>query len=204
MAQSSPSSRSLLLVAAVVALAAVGGGFLVADFEAATFETSANATTTAGAANSSSLQPVSSAYLVVDAPDAVRDDLTDELVAAFERDGIALDAVEARESYDRPVVVVVVDEWDVRWNPVVPVGGAEWRAVYDAGGHGTHVDAALGDGPLVFTSTDGPDLVVTSDIDLDLRARGVVSRPAFRTHLVRAVADATATRVTGQTDFHTA
>ncbi|KAB1198491.1 MULTISPECIES: hypothetical protein [Haloferax] len=197
MAPSSPSPR-VLLVAVVVVLAAIGSGFLFVDFEAGTVEESATATTTVASTNSDSLQPVTDAYLVVDAPDTIRDDLTDELVAAYEREGITFTPTDARDSYDRAVVVVVVDEWDPRWTPVLSSGSASWRVVFDAGGHTDHVDAALADEPLLFTSSDGADLVVTAQIDLVLGARGVVSRPAYRGHLLTAVADASVSQTRAQ------
>ncbi|WP_416840726.1 hypothetical protein [Haloferax sp. DFSO52] len=199
MSQSSPSPRVLVLVAVVV-LAAIGSGFLLADFEAATFETKASSTTTAAGSNLDSLPPVSNGYLVVDAPDAIRDDLTDELVAAFEQKGLDLEPIDARDSYDRPVVVVVVDEWNPRWTPVLSSGSVSWRVVFDAGGHAEHVDAALADEPLEYSSEMGADLTVTADIDIDLGARGVISRPAYYGHLVSAVADASATQTMAQID----
>ena len=196
MSQSPFSPR--VLVAVVVVLAATSGGFLLADFQAATFQTSADTTATSGATNVDSLPPVKNGYLVVDAPDAIRDDLTEELVAAFQREGLSLDPIEARDSYDRAVVVVVVDEWNPRWNPVTPSGSVTWRAAFDAGGHGEHIEASLSDGPLVFDSSMGPDVAGSLDATVRTSGTGVVSRPAYRSHLLDAVANTTAEQVVAQ------
>ncbi|KAB1187826.1 MULTISPECIES: hypothetical protein [Haloferax] len=198
MAQSPPAPRSIALVALVVVLAAVSSAFLFADFEAATFQASTDTTTTAGGTNLDSLPPVTNGYLVVDAPDAIRDDLTSELVAAFEREGITLEPTAARGSYDRPVVVVVVDEWSPRWNPVAPSGAVMWRAAFDAGGHGEHIEAGLSDGSFVFNSTTGPDIAGSLDATVEVSASGAVSRPAYRNQLLDAVANTTAEQVAGQ------
>ncbi|KTG28029.1 hypothetical protein [Haloferax profundi] len=194
----SPRSLASAFVAVLVVLAALSGAFLFVDFDAATYQTSSDHTATAASADAESLPPVDDGYLVVDAPDAIRDDLTDELVASFQREGLSLDPIEARESYDRAVVVVVVDEWNPRWNPVTPSGSATWRAAFDVGGHREHVDAALSDGPFVFNSTMGPDVAGTLDARVDVSGTGLVSRPAYRTHLIDAVANTTAEQVTAE------
>ncbi|WP_411964155.1 hypothetical protein [Haloferax sp. YSMS24] len=197
MSRSSPSPR-VLVVAVVVVLAAISSGFLLADFQAATFQTSAETTATSGATNVESLPPVTDGYLVVDAPDAIRDDLTAELVAAFQREGITLEPTAERDSYDQAVVVVVVDEWNPRWNPVVPSGSVTWRAAFDASGHGDHIEAGLSDEPLVFNSTSGPDIAGSLDATVTDSATGVVSRPAYRSHLLDSVANTTAEQVVAQ------
>ncbi|KAB1193569.1 hypothetical protein GJR96_08960 [Haloferax sp. MBLA0076] len=197
MAQSSLSLPSIL-VAALVVLVALSGAFLVVDFDAATYQTSAEHTATAASAGAESLPPVNNGYLVVDAPDAIRDDLTDELVASFQREGLSLDPIEARDSYDRAVVVVVVDEWNPRWNPVTPSGSVTWRAAFDAGGHRQHIDAGLSGDPFVFNSTMGPDVAGTLDARVDVSGTGLVSRPAYRTRLIDAVSNTTAEQVTAQ------
>ncbi|MCO8266610.1 hypothetical protein NKF06_08435 [Haloferax sp. AB510] len=135
---------------------------------------------------------------MVDAPEAVRDDLTAALVASFAERGVTLEPADAREGDAEGPVVVVVDEWDSRWNPVAPSGSVTWRAAFDAGGHERHVDAALSGGPLVFDSTDGPDLAGSVEASVESAGTGVVSRPAYRDHLVGVVADATAEQVVGQ------
>ncbi|AKU08495.1 hypothetical protein [Haloferax gibbonsii] len=186
-------------VAVVLAVAAVAGGLLALDFEAASYETTASATAASGGANVDSLPPVTDGTLVVDAPEAVRDDLTAALVESFAERGVTLEPADARdEDVDGPVVVVVVDEWDSHWNPVAPVGSVAWRAAFDAGGHARHVDAALSGDALVFESTDGPDLAGSVEASVDSAGTGVVSRPAYRAHLVGVVADATAEQVVGQ------
>jgi hypothetical protein len=197
MSRSSPSPR-LLVVAAVVVLAAISSGFLLADFQAANFQTSAETTASSGATNVESLPPITDGYLVVDAPDGIRDDLTEELVAAFQREGVTLEPTAERDSYDRAVVVVVVDEWNPRWNPVTPSGSVTWRAAFDAGGHGNHIEATLSEETLVFDSSTGPDIAGSLDATITDSATGVVSRPAYRSHLLDSMANTTAERVVAQ------
>ncbi|MGB9956102.1 hypothetical protein ACOZ4B_06905 [Haloferax prahovense] len=193
------SPRTAVVVALVLVVVAVSGGLLALDFEAANYETTASATASSGGSNLDSLPPITDGVLVVDAPEAVRDDLTAALVASFAERGVALEPADAREGdAEGPVVVVVVDEWDSRWNPVAPSGSVTWRAAFDAGGHERHVDAALSGDPLVFDSTDGPDLAGSVEASVENAGTGVVSRPAYRDHLVGVVADATAEQVVGQ------
>lgn len=192
------SPRTAVVVALVLVVVAVSGGLLALDFEAASYETTASATAASGGSNLDSLPPITEGVLVVDAPEAVRDDLTAALVASFAERGVTLEPADAREGDAEGPVVVVVDEWDSRWNPVAPSGSVTWRAAFDAGGHERHVDAALSGGPLVFDSTDGPDLAGSVEASVESAGTGVVSRPAYRDHLVGVVADATAEQVVGQ------
>ncbi|WP_424006491.1 hypothetical protein [Haloferax denitrificans] len=193
------SARTAVVVALILVVAVVSGGLLALDFEAASYETATSATASSGGANVDSLPPITDGVLVVDAPEAVRDDLTAALVESFAERGMSLEPADAREgNAEGPVVVVVVDEWDPRWNPVAPSGTVTWRAAFDVGGHARHVDTALSGGPLVFESTDGPDLAGSVEASVESAGTGVVSRPAYRAHLVGVVADATAEQVVGQ------
>lgn len=190
---------ALVLVVATVA-APVLGVLLVADVSAAGFQTQVSGTTTASSTTvgNASVPAPSAVTVVVRAPESVRPRLERQVREAFAAEGLDVTVAAEIPDGDAPVVVVVVDEWDGRWNPVTPSATVEWRAVYDANGHERHVEAALADDVVVFDSRDGPDLVASGDYRLEDSATGVVSRPAYRRHLADAVAAETAQRVVAE------
>jgi hypothetical protein len=199
MAELEPRARTavaLVLAVAVVA-APVLGALLAADVSAANYRTqvsgsTATSSTTVG--NASAPVPTE-ATVVVRAPEPVRPHLERQVREAFAAEGLDVTVAAEIPDGDDPVVVVVVDEWDARWNPVTPSATVEWRAVYDANGHERHVEAALAENVVVFDSRDGPDVVASGDYRLDDSATGLVSRPAYRRHLAASVAEETAQRV---------
>ncbi|SFR61362.1 hypothetical protein [Halogeometricum limi] len=190
-------ARLGLLVAFAVVLVAVvapaSGILLLADVSAAEFETTARGTTTASSATVNDSRPVvAEATLVVRAPEAVRPAIERSARETFAEEGFDVTVASEIPDDGTPVVVVVVDSWDARWNPVTPSASAEWRAAFDANGHERHVDAALADEPIRFDS--GPDAVVSGDYRLRDRGTGLVSRPAYDRHLAERVGEETARR----------
>jgi hypothetical protein len=189
-------ARAVVALAVLVVVAASATALLVGTFHAASFQTQTDATVTAAGSTVNDTRPVvGDGVLVVRGPEGVADRVAPRLQAAFAERGLDLERVDSLPEDGRPAVVAVVETWDPRWNPVTPSGTVTLRLAFDAQGHERHVEAALADETLRFTSTEGSDLVVESAVTVRDSGTGLVSWPAYRTHLLDAAVTETADRV---------
>ncbi|MDS0299329.1 hypothetical protein NDI76_11310 [Halogeometricum sp. S1BR25-6] len=199
MSDRSSSDRVRVVAAALIVLLALAaptyGVLALADVSAAEFNTSATgSTTTASATTNGSGPVVADATVVVRAPDSVRPRLERSLRESFAERGFDVTVASEVPDDGSPVLVVAVDSWDARWNPVTPSATVTWRTAFDANGHEDHVTAALAGDPIRFDSRNGSDVVVAGDYRLEDGATGLVSRPAYERHLASVVAEETASR----------
>jgi hypothetical protein len=199
MSDRSSGDRVRVAAAAVLAVLAVVapayGVLALADVSAAEFRSSTTGSTTAASATASGSAPVvANATVVVRAPDSVRPRLERSLRESFAERGFDVTVASEVPDDGSPVLVVAVDSWRARWNPVTPSATVEWRTAFDANGHEDHLTAAFADEPIRFDSRNGSDVVVAGDYRLDDRGTGIVSRPAYDRRLAAVVGEETAQR----------
>jgi hypothetical protein len=192
--------RAVVALVVLVLVAAPATALLVGSFHVASFQTRADATVTAAGSTVNDTRPVvGDGVLVVRAsdgvPDGVRDRVGEHLRTAFAERGLDLELAESIPDDGRPAVVAVVETWGPRWNPVTPSGTVTLDLAFDAQGHERHIEAALNDEPIRFTSVEGSDLTVEATVTVRDSGTGLVSWPAYRSHLVDAAVEQTADRV---------
>lgn len=188
------------LLAVVSAVLVVVAGIVVfADVTVAGSETAVDATTGLAYGENVSTDLAGHVYVRVTGDDErARAAVETAIVAELRERGLDPELAESRPAYDDPVLVVWIDGWSVSYRPDHATADVQWGYLYAAAGNTSTLDSLRENNAVHVRETD--TVLASGDLHLRDVTDGFVSIPAYRGHVVEAVATNTVERLFADLD----
>jgi hypothetical protein len=201
------SRRTAVAFAVGSTLLLLVGAFAFVDFSAAEHRTSVDQQVSTATANDTSLSVPSEVVLYVFGPDSVSDRTETAIATALEQRGTSVRVVSHLDPvYDDPVLVAGIEESQVSYNPLTPSAEVALSFLYAPGGTVTQFgqpqddanasfnasllgERLLDDEPILFRIDDQNRLFRKGRVRLTDATTGIISWPAYRTHVVETLAE---------------
>lgn len=177
--------RSLLALLLVAALLVVGA-FAFGDFHAMESATDASTSVSTAQANHSTAPMNVPLTLVVLGERPLAADLGDRLETNLSERWTVTRAAKPADT-DGPIMVVIVSEAELRYNPITPSAAVTARFGFVGSGNATLATRMAQDtNPVVYSNRD--PYGVEGEVRLRDRSRGIVSWPGYQRHVADALA----------------
>ena len=196
-----------VLVVGLVLAVLLGSGFAFADFGATRSQTGVQSGVSTASTGDATVDLSGGIYVFVAGDTPADREFEAALVAALRELGIDATAVDLRQTYDRPVLLVGHEAWDLDYTPVRADATVDWQFLYVQSGNLTQFGSSdwWSDDfsterlvtrletddfrPIVLTGP--PQIVVDGHFTMTDETTGVLSFPYYDRHVRTAVASTT-------------